>query len=175
MSTWAALVGRAEDGRREATAAVVEALRAEGLRVGGFVQQRVLEGDEVVGWDAVDLAGGSRCPVARTGPDPHLCEWRFDAEGIEACRRWATAPDLDVVVLEAGPLEARGEGHWDTLQEILRSPGRVALVGLRPSALAAVALALPDPIAGLELPGTPEETAELANAIAREARAANRG
>lgn len=170
MNRWAAIVGRTGDGRRDVTDAVVEHLRSAGLRVGGFVQRAVTEGDEPVGWDAVDLAAGRRCRVARAGPDPELCEWCFDAEGIGTCRSWATAPDLDVVLLEAGPLEARGQGHWPTLRAVLDGPPRLAVVGVRPSALAAVALALPDPVAGIELPEGPEAVEAFAREIVLAAR-----
>ncbi len=152
MNPWAAIVGRSSDRRFEVTRSVVTALREAGLRVGGFVEETVIRDGRVIGWDAVDVAGGDRVPLARADADPELCDWRFDAGALEACRGWATAPALDVSVLEVGTLEARGRGHWATVREVFEGAPRLLLISVRPRALAAVGLSLPDPAAGIELP-----------------------
>jgi len=152
MNPWVAIVGRATEGRVRVTERICVALHERGLRVGGFLQRPVLADGELLGWDAIGLEDGARSTVARADADPDLCEWRFDPAGLELCRRWATAPALDVSVMEAGVLEARGLGHWDTIEAVLAGPARVAVLSVRPRGLARIALELPDPRAGLELP-----------------------
>jgi len=150
---WAAIVGRQDDGREDVAGAVVTALRRRGLRVGGFLQRPVRpHGGRMLGWDATDLASGEVCVLARESDDPDLCDWRFDPDAVRRCRRWACGDEHDVVVLEAGSLEASGRGHWETLRAVLRGPPRLVVLCLRPRPAPAIALELPDPAAGIELP-----------------------
>lgn len=162
---WGAIVGRQSDGRSLTVARVVERLREEGLHVGGFLQAPAREGEAIVGWDAVDLHTGERLPLARISDEPDLCDWRFDPQAIATCRAWTRAAPFDVVVLEAGSLEASGGGHWDALEGLLEGPPCVPLVGIRPRALAVLGLRLPDPVAGIELPATRQDVDALVEAL----------
>lgn len=165
MNPWVAIVGRGTEGRLRVVERVCAELRERGLRVGGFLQRPVRAHGALLGWDAVGLEDGARYPLARTDGDPDLCEWKFDPAAVERCRLWATAPALDVSVVEAGVLEARGLGHWDTIRAVLAGPARVAVLSVRPSALARIALELPDPRAGLELPERRGAVSEFVEAI----------
>lgn len=144
---------------------MAQRLRDAGLRVGGFLQEPVHDGEDIAGWDAVDLHTGARCAVARTSPDPDLCDWGFDDAALGRCREWTRRAPFDVVVVEAGTLEASGGGHRPALDDILEGPPRVLLLCIRPHALAVLGLQLPDPALGLELPAAPREVDQLAGDV----------
>ncbi|MDH5490399.1 MAG: DUF2478 domain-containing protein [Myxococcales bacterium] len=166
---WAALVGRREQGRSTITEQVIARLRGKGLRVGGFVQRPVGGGpDAPDAYEAVQLGGEARVIVASHRGEPEICDWAFDAEAFRRCRSWVLAA-ADVVVMELGPLEASGKGHWPAVLELLEAAGggrKVALLTLRPQIVARVGLELPDPSAGLELPAEPPELDDFVEAIA---------
>lgn len=161
MNPWIALVGARDDGRAVAAQAVLATLRGAGVRVGGFLQERITRGDEILGYDLIDLGGGARVPLARPSPRPRICSWGFDEQAFARAASWALRP-ADVTVIEAGRIEAAGEGHFPALLSTLRASPRVVLVSLRPNVLASIALALPDPADFVELPAEPEEVQALA-------------
>lgn len=160
MNPWTAIVGRGKARRREIAADVFQALRERGLRVGGFVHRPIRDEEgEKVGYDVIDLASGASVHLAHRSRDPDICEWGFHHEAFERARAWATGGALDVVVVEVGVVEARKKGHWPTIEAVLDGPPAVVLMCIRPRALTEVALRLPDPAAGLELPGGPDDVA----------------
>lgn len=167
MSPWAAIVGTRETGRPEAMERLLPILRGAGLRLGGFVQERVYRDDTLLGYDVVDLASGERAQLAReSGPDADLCSWAFEPSAFETCRRWASAGTYDITLLELGRLEAAGTGHWQLANDILQNDGGLVLIQLRPHVLAQIALQLPDPVDGLELPASEEEIGGFGTRIA---------
>jgi len=173
---WVAIVGTRDQGRRQVLDSVLEALRQAGLRLGGVVQETILRDGERAGFDVVDLASGQRRPLAREAPDPQLCTWGFDGETFAQVRRWIDAEPCDVVTLSLGSLEAAGQGYWPTVLANLDGPPRLLLLEIRPNVLSAVALRLPDPEDGVELPAGEDEVAEFASRVAEAARAvAKRG
>ena len=171
MNPWGVLTGHRQDGRSEALREAVSRLQAAGLEVGGFVQEPVVRAGETVGWDAVALRDGSRCALARPSATPELCNWAFSSTALGRCRDWVLAPRAQVVVVELGRLEAQGRGHWSALMQLLQGPPRGALLSIRRSPLAAIALQLPDPVAGLELPAQPGALEAVCHEIQAAARA----
>lgn len=152
LNGWAAIVGRRSGGRTRVAWRVVSALRAAGLRVCGVVHEPVGPSEEPTGYDAVDVLTGERLPLARIASDPHICAWRFEPGVFERIAESVERAAGDVVLFEVGPVEARGEGHWAAVKSALEGQPRVVLLSIRPRVLATVALGLPDPLAGLELP-----------------------
>jgi nucleoside-triphosphatase THEP1 len=154
---WVALVGTRAAGKLETVATLVEALRAADLPAAGFVQHQAGTAAAPLGYDLVEVGSGARIALARASSQPRLCSWGFrDAAFAEARRRTLT-PAAAAVVVEVGLLEAAGEGHWETVREALDGPPRLVILTIRPSVLGRVAVRLPDPAAGLELPAAPGE------------------
>jgi len=131
---------------------VIARLRARGWTVGGFLQEPLGDPGEPEGYVLVDLRSGERVPLARSSSTPEVCNWSFEPQAFARAAEWCAAPELDFVFLQLGPLEAGGEGHWPTVTRTLAEAHAVAVLGMRPNVLARLALRLPDPIAGLELP-----------------------
>lgn len=173
---WAAIVGRGDEGRREAVDIIVAALQAGGFSVGGFVQQASMQGGERTGFDLLPVAGGARIALARISPDPLLCDYAFDTDAFARAKAWSLAEGADVTIVEAGKLEAGREGHWPVIEAVTASGPRLGLLLIRRNALAPIALRLPDPVAALDLPADQRECAafvEELTAILRSPIAAN--
>lgn len=136
---WTAIVGRSEPARR-AKHAVIEHLRAQPhLRLGGSIHLRIPEG-----FDLLNLADGRKLPMARNHPDPEMCDYRFDHTCFDSERAWFEGQDFDVILLEAGRLEAAQRGHWPAIQHACARAHTLVVLCIRPSALAPVALELGD-------------------------------
>lgn len=149
---WIAIVGAGRDGRADVVETLAERLRGEGVSVGGFLQRTVRDvRDEIVGYDVVRVPSGEARPLARESAEPELCRWSFDAETFATARGWTCERPLDAAFVEAGRLEAAERGHWPTILEALRRQP-LTILCVRRGVLAGVALKLPDPIDGLELP-----------------------
>lgn len=136
--------------------------------VGGFLQAAVGPPEEPEAYDLVNIATGDRVRVADHGPDPQVCDWSFIEAAFDEARLWCERPELDVVFAQVGPLEAGGEGHWPLVRALIEGEGIPLVLSLRPNVLARVALQLPDPIAGLELPVGSLELDEFVAALSRQ-------
>lgn len=154
---WAAIIGRRADGKTKVLRGIVTRLQGAGRNVCGFVHERFEESGELRGYDLVDVQSGKRHPMARHSDAPKVCDWGFDEDVFDAARTAMAAAEGEIGVLELGPLEARGHGHWRAVLELLESPPRLLLLAIRPDVIGRVAVDLPDPVADLELPATPEQ------------------
>lgn len=155
---------------------IVDELGARGLRVAGFVQQRLPDAPR--SYELVRLGADDRAPVARRGTTPGpeeepFCNCVFRPDGFTAARAWLDAdlPDGDVVVLdEISRLEATGGGHAAAVEAALaRAP--VVVLSVRADRLAALMerFGLPEPIATVE---ADDDVPALVAAVAEAARPA---
>jgi nucleoside-triphosphatase THEP1 len=175
-----ALVVAGKGGRRSSAAReVVDALRARGLRVGGFTQRTTEDEGGAKAIDLVRAAGGATVPLARSVPAPPAeggggCSLAFDAAGLEAARRWveADAAGADVVVLDGlGKLELGGGGHRAALDHAL-ARARLVVLAVRDDQLvyALEAFGLGAPIAAWAEGEGPAALAAFAATVAAAAR-----
>ena len=179
MHPWIAIVGARQHGRTDVTFQLRDALASAGLRLGGFLQRRVLDDraaaeggrarDRVLGYDVVQAGGGAVTRLASHGPDPQICDWHFCEQAFETARRWTVERAFDVSFVSVGRLEAASGGHWPTLLESLeRTP--LTVVSIRPAARATGALRLPDPVDSIELPESPDHIARFVARVGESAR-----
>ena len=94
-----------------------------------------------------------------------MCDYDFAPGVFELCREWATSAGTQVIFLELGRVEAQKKGHYDTLMEVMRGAPTLVVACLRRSALAPIALELPDPDDFIELPAPDEQLAEFTAAV----------
>lgn len=161
MADWVALIGERRAGRDAVLDRLLCAWRADGVDLGGCLQPSRKRGDEVVGYDLVDLATGHTQPLARPSFEPKLCGYSFSDEAFAWMRAQLAEQRPALTVLPCAKLEGSGEGHWAALQDALQRPDGLVLVAMRPHSVARIALRLPDPIDSLEVPCSPEEEAEF--------------
>jgi len=137
--------------------AVIDGLQAAGRRVAGFLHRGREQEGKVEGYDVVDVESGESWPMARYSRDPQVCDWEFDETAFARVRARLAERASHVVLLELGPLEGKEKGHWQAVTEVLEGPPRLLLLCIRPKALSPIALELPDPAAGIELPARQHE------------------
>ncbi len=192
MVRWALISAERGYAATECALEAVGALRAAGLRVGGYHQHKWRNERGEKRYDLVHLSSGERVVlavdgVAPKGPGEELfCSMSMHESGFESARRWvaADAADSDVLLLDGiSKLEISGKGHAATLESVLVEGGPVLLLCTRASQLSGVLerFALPDDglVAALELPASIEDTQsfqrELVAGIGRRGIAAQAG
>ncbi len=120
----------------------IDAVLADGWRVGGLLSPPVMVDGQKVAIDLVDLASGERRPLARLRPSDASPDtvttgkWLFDTAvlrwGNDVLRR-ITAVDL-LIIDELGPLEfERGQGLQAAFELVAAGDYRMAGVVIRPS------------------------------------------
>ena len=120
------VTGRPGVGKTTLFRRVVERLRSEGYRVGGFVCPEVRAGGRRIGFRIVSLDGSLEAWLARVeGCDgPRVGRYRVcrEAERVarEAVERALREADL-VAIDEIGPMELRSPGIRSAILEALRS------------------------------------------------------
>lgn len=178
MARWAIATFGRQANRRTGAAALVSALEARGLHVGGF-RQEAAPGDDakaevlvrIAGGDRV-LLGASRAPAADGG-----CTFGFRDEAFEAGRRWLRE-DLPrsgvVVVHDVSKLELKGGGHAPAIAEAIATQAPcVVLLLASGEKLSQVLEQLgpdDDPASWVELPAPAEELDRFAAELAAAAR-----
>jgi nucleoside-triphosphatase THEP1 len=177
MGRWALIAGARGGEKTAVVRGVIDALRASGVRLGGFVQEPVDVGDVRVGYEIARLVGpapGERVRMARkpsaSPPSPaeeEFCSLVFDGDAFARAAAWVAedAGHVDVVVIdEVSKLEASGRGHTRAI-EIALASAPLTVLCVRADQLFAVLerLGLSDPIASLA-PGE-GTVAELVTAI----------
>jgi nucleoside-triphosphatase THEP1 len=180
------LYGARGAGKTTTVLRLAELLRAEGLRVGGFLQQAVVDDLGRRGYELVHLAGcGQSVSLARPGKasdaegELTACSFAFSRDAFAAGRAWlredATRADV-LVIDEVSKLEVGGQGHCEALRWALAlGGGMLLLLSVRADQLFAVVdkLALYDRIRDhVELPLGDADLADAARRLAAACRAA---
>ena len=115
-------------GKTTALVALVEARKAAGAAVAGFLQPGIFDKGGKSGFLIRDVATGEEVTLARrvgVGEGDAGTRFRFDAAGLRLARRAlarASAGDL-LVIDELGPLELRGGGHMSAARQALAVEG----------------------------------------------------
>jgi len=119
------LVGGIASGKTSTGLRLLSLLRQSGVRVGGFLAPRVLDGDETIGYSLIDLATNATYPFAglkRT--DVPVGRFFVSEESLAVADRAVTAAlgDARVVFIdEVGRLELNGGGHAPAVRRLLAS------------------------------------------------------
>ena len=120
-ASFAAAIYAAHTPDRAALAKFVAKLRASGTRVGGLLQEALLDDEgEVIGLNAVDVAANRRIPITQPVPNSDGCA--FDVSALAetaAVIDDAVTRRADMIVVEKfGELEQNGQG---LINEILQA------------------------------------------------------
>ena len=152
---WAVIAGFGGKGANQVVEKILDRLRSQGLQVAGAYHEAVRNEEGLLGYDLINIGMNERTPLARKTKTLELqefCDLHFCQEAFTKANEWFDVPDVDVVALSLGPLEARKDGHWQTVISLLSGTPKLVLLLIRPDVLASIMFRLPDPIAGLSLP-----------------------
>jgi len=181
MSRWALISDEHTQARVECILDVARELRARGVSVGGFIQQRSAPGEGPGGFELVRLAKpGERAVLAQkpakdgVAVDDAACDYLFDDVAFKRALEWIRedAQSCELLVLDViSKMESYGHGHARSLRTALES-GRVVLLGVRASELSAVVdefqLDTDSVVSWLELPVTEAERSRFVRKLADE-------
>ena len=120
------LTGRSGEGKTTTVIRVVDRLRDSGYAVAGVYAPAFWRGGERSGFDLVRIGDGGRVPLCRMNgaeSDVSVGPYHFDSAGLDFGNR-ALSPDSllgadFIIVDEVGPLELRGEGWAEALDEMV--------------------------------------------------------
>jgi nucleoside-triphosphatase len=123
--------GEKHSGKTTSAANLVKIARGEGFSVAGLSAPSLYDGDELLGFDVIDLHSEARVPLARreTG------RFTFFAEGLEfgnAALSTTAAKSADLVIVdEFGPLELNGQGWRKNVDLLIASSSALILLVVR--------------------------------------------
>jgi nucleoside-triphosphatase THEP1 len=104
---------------------VAAALIRRGIKIGGVLSPRILDGDETIGYTVHDLGTGEEQPFVRlTPPGIPIGRFYLTENGLAFARATierATRSKQVVFVDEVGRLECDGKGHALAVRVLLRS------------------------------------------------------
>ena len=113
---------------------VVEAVKAHGSAVGGFVTLEVREKGARIGFDVLSLKDGRRVQLARIGEgEPRVGKYVVDLGACGFMKSLLDAEGVDLLVVdEIGPMEAKCPSFLDAARSALfGAPRGLAVVHLR--------------------------------------------
>jgi nucleoside-triphosphatase THEP1 len=138
------ITGGRGEGKTTTATDVVDALRAAGLQVGGVLTPGEMRDGRRWSFDLVDVASGSRIPMATRDPLstwPAMGSFRLNPEALAAGRAAlspAASPSPDLLVVdEVGPWELGGDG-WAPALDALHGARTPLLLVVRRSLVADV-------------------------------------
>lgn len=127
------VTGRSGSGKTPAVERLVSHLQGHGVEVFGFLQPPIWCEGRKEGFDLVDVRTAERAPLGRRvadGQGDHHTPFVFDPGGFALARRALRRPPCRAVLVvdEIGPVELRGEGHWDAVARAWKAGRPVAAV-----------------------------------------------
>jgi len=177
MARWAVVTYGSEVNRSAEVRALAGQLRARGLSVAGFAQEKRLDAEGRASFELLRLGRDERRPLGATGGAEAKakaaaqgeCTFAFSADAFACARAWLEedAKQAQVLLLsEVSKLEAGGEGHYGALVWALGlAESKVVVFVARANQLSYLVEKLKpggDPVAYLELPSAgPEKEAFL--------------
>lgn len=165
------LTGPVHSGKTTRVGALVDALKAKGVPLAGYLSRAVIEGGAVAGYDLEAVETGLRTALLRKraadDPGPGELEagsFRFEETGLRRARAIIEESGAGalLVVDEVGRAELEGRGVWPALEAVVREPDRRLLLVVRDSLRAELFSRLPGRpvVAGSDDAGLEERLAE---------------
>lgn len=130
------VTGERAEGKTTFARKLVDILKKEGVSVGGFIAERIVEGSETTGYDLIEAASGGQVPFLRTGGESGVGRiGKFSilpaglAHGRKILDHMLHGRNKIAVIDEIGALELRDEGWASGLSELIdRSDNHLLLV-----------------------------------------------
>lgn len=131
MARWALIAGPKKSDKTDHALALMEALQAAGVNVGGFLQAKRVDEEQRKNYDLVRLPSLQRLPLAQealyanAAADVTFCALRFDNDAFRRALEWIDAARHEAEVLFVGDIskvEVGGGGHCKAVSTALAMP-----------------------------------------------------
>ncbi len=119
------VTGAVGEGKTTFLLRLTEMLKEKGIRVGGLIAPRIMEGATTTGYDIIDIGSGIREPFLRltnseiTGVERFTKMEQGFQTGLKALDPENNRDSNLMIIDEAGPLELRGEGWSERISGLL--------------------------------------------------------
>lgn len=120
------LTGETGEGKTTLLQKLTTVLKEKGIRVGGVLAPRIMEGDMTTGYDIADIRSGDRIPFLRhinreitSGVERFTQMEEGYKAGLKALDPDNNRDSIMMVIDEVGPLELRGEGWAGRISALL--------------------------------------------------------
>jgi nucleoside-triphosphatase THEP1 len=134
------LTGEVGSGKTTLLRKVADELKLRGVKIDGFLSDRILDGEETVGYDLFDLKKRTRLPFLRKNGragwqkvGPYVILPAGLAEAGKIINR--SGNDDLLFIDEAGPLELEGKGCWPALSPKILDPSQRCFLVIRKNIL----------------------------------------
>ena len=119
------IVGAISAGKTSTGLRLLSMLRRSGIRVGGFLAPRILEGDETIGYSLIDLSTNATHPFAGLeSSDVRIGRFFISSSDLATADHIVASAvrEASVVMIdEVGRLELNGQGHAPAVRRLLAS------------------------------------------------------
>ncbi len=136
------LTGRVGSGKTACLKSAIPLLKDRGLRVDGYLSERVMDGETVLGYDLLVLRTGERVRLLRRSGRPggeRVGRFTIDPEGFAAAAEaiGRSRPSDLLILDELGRLELAGRGVRPAVDLLLKDARRNVLAVIREDLLEA--------------------------------------
>ncbi len=130
------ITGARAEGKTSYTKELITCLKENKVQPGGFVAERVKQGEETTGYDLINVENNDRKAFLRTGGEtsrPGIGKFTILADGFEFGRKilQQNGKKRIIVIDEIGALELRGEGWANSLDELVKNSQNHILIVVR--------------------------------------------
>lgn len=129
------VTGNVGAGKTTLLKSLIEQLKNDGISVGGFYQQRILSGEETVGYDLVEISSGKHLEFLRTSgteTDSRVGKYFIRNEVFSTGNSiLKDANEPIVFVDEIGKMEMKGEGWAQAFSKLIAENSGVVLASFR--------------------------------------------
>ena len=133
------VAGDIGDGKTAWLVRLTGLLKEKGIKAGGILALRIMEEGRTTGYDINDISSDIRTPFLRHTGDASMGVERFTVDeagykaGLRALDSAANHHSEVIIIDEVGPLELRGQGWHDRLNDLLQLPGAILILAVRKS------------------------------------------
>lgn len=134
------LTGTVHSGKTTSLKRIIDELRKENFRIDGYLNEVILENQEIAGYDLFNLKEEKSIPfIRREGEEDweRVGSYFFIPQGLSRAKGIILrSRKTDILVVdEVGPLELDGKGIWPALEQVIFSPKPDFILVVRKSIL----------------------------------------
>lgn len=128
------ITGEIGAGKTATIKKLVEQFRNDGLTVGGFYQQRILEANETIGYDYIEIDSGKQIEFLRKKKSdvPRVGKYSINPEVFKIGSALLGKANQQIIIIdEIGKMENRNEGWASAFRELINQNQSIVIASFR--------------------------------------------